>query len=183
MTSSEKDALETLREEIRRYTDSVGMVDSERASHLGLPVGCRIRENAKIISQEQLVIGENCWIGEGAILDASGSLEIGSNVSVGLNVFIWTHDSYQLNIRGQNTRDAKGRIKRKKTIIGDNCFIGGPSVIMPGVTIGHGCIISPMSVVYEDLPDRTVYSPYRDLLALQDEVAELRVKVEELQKK
>ena len=48
------------------------MTDVERAKFLGLPKGCRIRENAKIISQENLKIGNNVWIGESAILDASG---------------------------------------------------------------------------------------------------------------
>ena len=115
MTSSDKTSLESIKQEIKRYADSFGMLDSERAQHLGLPEGCRIRENAKILSQEKLTIGESCWIGEGAILDASGELEIGSHVSIGLNVMIWTHDSHQLNIRGKNNRDENARIKRKKT--------------------------------------------------------------------
>ena len=177
MTSSNKTSIESLKEEIKRYCDSFGMLDSERAAHLGLPEGCRIRENAKILSQEKLQIGTNCWIGEGAILDASGDLEIGSHVSIGLNVMIWTHDSHQLNIRGQNTRDDNARIRRKKTTIGDNCFVAGPSVIMPGVTIGNRCIIGPMSVVYDDLPDRTVYTPYRDFQKLQDEITLLKQEI------
>ena len=71
MTSSDEISLESIKQEIKRYADSFGMLDSERAQHLGLPEGCRIRENAKILSQEKLTIGESCWIGEGAILDAS----------------------------------------------------------------------------------------------------------------
>ena len=95
-----------IREQILKYNATFSMSDVERAKFLGLPNGCRIRENAKIISQDKLVIGENCWIGEGAILDASGGLEIGSNTSIGLNVMLWTHDSYKLNIRGKNTRES-----------------------------------------------------------------------------
>lgn len=153
-----------IREQILKYNATFNMTDVERAKFLGLPKGCRIRENAKIISQDKLLIGENCWIGEGAILDASGNLKIGNNTSIGLNVMIWTHDSFKLNIKGKNVSSEKKSILRKSTTIGNNCFIGGPSVIMPGVKIGNKCIISPMSVVYEDLPDNTVYKPYKDML-------------------
>ena len=172
-----------IREQILRYQATFCMSDAERAEFLGLPTGCRIRENAKIISQENLTIGENCGIGEGAILDASGGLEIGSNTSIGLSVFVWTHDSHRLNVRGQNTRDQSHRIMRKPTAIGSNCFVSGPSVIVPGVQIGDRCLISPMSVVYEDLPDRTVYQPYRNMMGLVDQIEALREEVADLKAK
>ncbi len=147
---------------LRRLASSV-MTDDERAEFFGLPKGCRIREGAKIISPENLIIGEFCWIGEGAILDASGGLEIGSHTSIGLNVMLWTHDSHKLNIRGQNIQENQSQIKRKKTKIGSNCFIAGPSVVMPGVTIGDKCIVSPGSIVYQDLKDGTIFQPYKQM--------------------
>ena len=170
-----------IREQILKYNATFSMSDLERAAFLGLPNGCRIRENAKIISQDKLVIGENCWIGEGAILDASGVLEIGNNTSVGLNVMIWTHDSHRLNIKGKNTQENNTGIIRKKTKIGSNCFIAGPSVIMPGVTIGDKCIIAPMSVVYEDLPDKTIFKPYREMYDLKNEIKEKNKIIEKLE--
>ncbi|WP_422166853.1 acyltransferase [Aliarcobacter cryaerophilus] len=169
-----------IREQILKYNATFSMTDVERANFLGLPNGCRIRENAKIISQEKLSIGENCWIGEGAILDASGELEIGSNTSIGLNVMVWTHDSHKLNIKGKNTREANSGIIRKKTKIGSSCFIAGPSVIMPGVTIGDKCIVAPMSVVYEDLPDRTIYQPYKNFVDLKKENEEKNLIIEQM---
>lgn len=162
-----------IRRQILTYHAASTMSDVERATFLGLPKGCRIRENAKIISPENLVIGESCWIGEGAVLDASGGLTIGSQTSIGLGVFIWTHDSHQLNIRGQNTREARGRIRRKPTRIGSNCFVAGPSVILPGVSIGDKCLISPLSVVDRDLPDRSIFNPRNDVAQLHEQIASL----------
>ena len=170
-----------IRAQILTYQATASMSDIERATFLGLPQGCRIRENAKIISPQNLKIGEFCWIGEGAVLDASGGLTIGSNTSIGLSVFIWTHDSHQLNIRGTNTRDQQSRIRRKPTSIGSNCFIAGPSVIMPGVSIGDKCLVSPMSVVTEDLPDRTVFSPQKQATAKDEMLAELLARVAALE--
>jgi acetyltransferase-like isoleucine patch superfamily enzyme len=163
-----------IRKQILDYQATACMSDVERAAYFGLPKGCRMREGAKIISPQNLKIGEDCWIGEGAVLDASGGLEIGANTSIGLGVFLWTHDSHKNNIRGENTRDASHKIKRAPTKIGSNCFISGPTVVMPGVTVGDKCIIAPMSVVYEDLPDRTVYKPYRQFFEGQGETVALR---------
>ena len=39
------------------------------------------------------------------------------------------------------------------TFIGENCFIGARSIIMPGVHIGNGCIVGAGSVVTRDVPD------------------------------
>lgn len=171
-----------LREQILLYHSTATLADSERAAVLGLPSGCRIREGAKIIAPDQLTIGENCWIGENAILDASGHLEIGKSTSIGLSVFVWTHDSHLMNKQSKNTKDDNKLIIRKKTIIGDNCFIAGHSVIMPGVTIGNHCIIGPMSVVYKDLPDHSVYAPYRDMYKLIGENKKLKLRIENLEK-
>jgi acetyltransferase-like isoleucine patch superfamily enzyme len=39
------------------------------------------------------------------------------------------------------------------TFIGENCFIGARSIIMPGVRIGNGCIVGAGSVVTRDVPN------------------------------
>lgn len=40
--------------------------------------------------------------------------------------------------------------------IGDNCWIGGNTVILPGVHIGDNCVIGAGSVVTKDIPDWSV---------------------------
>lgn len=40
--------------------------------------------------------------------------------------------------------------------IGRDCFIGGASVILPGVTIGDGSIVGGGAVVYDDVPPGTI---------------------------
>lgn len=42
------------------------------------------------------------------------------------------------------------------TRIGKNCFIGGESIILPGITIGDNCVIGAGSVVTKDVPDRCI---------------------------
>lgn len=42
------------------------------------------------------------------------------------------------------------------TRIGKNCFIGGRSIIMPGVQIGDSCIVGAGSVVTKSVPDNCI---------------------------
>jgi len=45
---------------------------------------------------------------------------------------------------------------RLHTRVGKNCFIGGRSIIMPGVTIGDCSIVGAGSVVVKDVPPFTI---------------------------
>jgi acetyltransferase-like isoleucine patch superfamily enzyme len=140
-------------------TDLVGqfMNDQERAKLFGLPETTRIRERAKVISPDRLKIGDHCWIGEGAVLDASGGMEIGEHTSIGLNCLIFTHSSWLANMMLEN-HSGTDLIERKPVRIGKGCFIGGNSVIMPGVTIGDFATVQPLSVVAKDVPERSLVS-------------------------
>jgi acetyltransferase-like isoleucine patch superfamily enzyme len=142
---------ETLRESLifKQFADKL-LTDAERAAFYGLPEGCRMRENAKIISPENLKCGEYVFIGEGAVLDASGGLEIGSHTSVGLTVFLWSHTSFETNLQMANYSQSP-LIERKPTKIGSGVFIGGPSVVYHGVTIGDRTVVLPLSCVTKDI--------------------------------
>ena len=161
------------------------MNDRERARFLGLPAGCRIRENAKILRPERFVCGTNVWIGEGAVLDAQGGLEIGDNTQIGLGVFVWSHTTHKQARAGQ-TGQSKELIDYRRTVIGRNVFIAGPSVVGPGVTIGDGAIISPLSFVDRDVEPGAVVSHrleqrevQRRLDALESEIEVLRTRLGE----
>lgn len=42
------------------------------------------------------------------------------------------------------------------TRVGENCFIGGRSLILPGVEIGDNCVVGAGSVVTKSVPPRSV---------------------------
>ena len=169
-----------LRNQILKYHLADLLTDVERAKLLGLPAGCRIRERAKILSLERLRIGKNVWIGEGAVLDAQGGLEIGDNTQIGLNVMVWSHTSHKQAIDGNTGSGTKNGIKYSETRIGANCFIGGPSVIAPGVIIGDGVIISPLTFVDRNVADGEVFSAPRNQNKLQQKVERLEALVRDL---
>jgi acetyltransferase-like isoleucine patch superfamily enzyme len=177
------DDLNKIRSEILKYRATSHMNDRERAEFLGLPEGCRMRENAKIFAQENLKLGKNVWIGEGVMLDAMGGLEIGDYCQIGTYVMVWSHASPMQALHSE-TGVSKEGIIYNKTRIGNNCYIAGHSVIACGVTIGNNVIVSPTSFVDRDLPDNSVYSMHKvirtmekNIEALKQEIAYLKDKV------
>lgn len=48
-----------------------------------------------------------------------------------------------------------------KIIIGNNCFIGARSTILPGVTIGDNSIIGAESLVTKDIPAGEIWGGYQ----------------------
>lgn len=134
------------------------LTDEEKAKILGLPNGVRTHGKITTYYPENLSIGEHCWIGDNAVLDATGGLTIGSHTTIGHSVFIWTHSSHMANLCMANQKGIdKKYVKINSTKIGSGCFISGPSVILPGVSIGEKSIVSPFSTVNIDIPPRSIF--------------------------
>lgn len=78
-------------------------------------------------------------------------VRIGARVLFGpfVSIFAATHETGV-----QSRRD--GVEYAMPVVIGDDCWVGGNTTIMPGVTIGRGCTIGAGSVVTRDIPDFSV---------------------------
>ncbi|KAJ3535675.1 hypothetical protein NM208_g7041 [Fusarium decemcellulare] len=80
------------------------------------------------------------------ILD-SAIVTIGDRVMVGPNVMISTA-THEIEVASR-----RDNIEYASPVtIGDDCWIGGGVIILPGVTIGDGCTIGAGSVVTRDIP-------------------------------
>lgn len=104
--------------------------------------------NGKIIIEENVSIGQNFHI------TSSGSpLIIGKNSTILGNVFITNidHEYQQIDkpIFEQN-------FIQKKTVIGENAFIGYGAAIQAGTVLGKQCIVGTNSVVRGEFPDYCV---------------------------
>lgn len=84
------------------------------------------------------------------ILDV-GKVTIGANVMCAPNVAIYTA-GHPVHPESRNSGYEYGI----PVTIGDNVWIGGNSVILPGVTIGNNTVIGAGSVVTRDIPDNVI---------------------------
>jgi maltose O-acetyltransferase len=80
-------------------------------------------------------------------------VRIGSNVLFGPGVHLYTATHPKDFVKRRDNLEFG-----KPVSIGDDCWIGGYVVILPGVNIGNRCIIGAASVIREDVPDDTVFS-------------------------
>lgn len=81
-------------------------------------------------------------------------VQIGDNVCISFGVSFITHDNATKvinNLLNDNTFAIYAPIK-----IGNNCFIGAKTIILPGVTIGNNCIIGAGSIVTKDIENNCV---------------------------
>lgn len=88
-------------------------------------------------------------------------ISIGDNVTISKEVMLLTHD-YSLTTAMSSI--GKGIINRhegelyilKEITIGNNCFIGARSSLLPGTKIGDNCIIGACSVVKGVVPENSI---------------------------
>ena len=81
-------------------------------------------------------------------------IKIGNHVKISNDVQFITHDGGTFIFR--EDEEYKNVIKFGKIEIGDNCFIGAKSIIMPGVKIGKNCVVAAGSVVVKSVRDGSV---------------------------
>ncbi len=96
-------------------------------------------------------IGENFYANFNFLILDDGIVKIGYNALIGPNVSIFTsaHPT-DPELRKQT------HYHTKAITIGNNVWIGGGSIINPGVTIGDNSVIGSGSVVIKDIPENVV---------------------------
>ena len=107
---------------------------------------------------EHISIGENTFINTNCMFLDDNKITIGSNGLIGPFVQLYTAShpleaSKRIVGSGSETRYVTST---KPVSIGDNVWIGGQTVILPGVRIGHNVTIGAGSVVTKDVPDNVV---------------------------
>ncbi len=104
-------------------------------------------------------IGENTFINANCIFIDNNKIHIGANGLIGPHVQIYTAE-HPIKASERIIKTEKGTTRyltsTKPVIIGDNVWIGGNSVVFPGVTIGNNVTIGAGSVVTKSLPDNVL---------------------------
>ena len=105
---------------------------------------------------EFVSIGENTFVNANCFFLDNNHITIGTNGLIGPNVQLYTanHPLKAADRIVQNVDGTRRYLTNSKPIhIGDKVWIGGNTVIMPGVTIGDNVTIGAGSVVTSDIPN------------------------------
>ena len=94
--------------------------------------------------------GQGCYLNHNCIFLDDCEIIVGSNTLFGPNVQVYTA-THPVDPMERRIGEYGKPIK-----IGNDCWIGGSAVILPGVTIGDGVTVGAGSVVTKDVEDYTV---------------------------
>lgn len=96
-------------------------------------------------------LGENFYSNHNLIILDANKVKIGDNVFIGPNCGLYT-SGHPTNVEERN----QGLEYAKPIEIGNNVWIGGNAVILPGVKIGDNTVIGAGSIVVKDIPSNVV---------------------------
>lgn len=121
--------------------------------------GCRIEAHPSIEGNNVLCFGENVQINDYVHIAAGEKITIGDNVLIASKVFIsdLNHGNYKGDLQDSPlSRPNSRKLGTNPIIIKDNVWLGEGVCVMPGVTIGFGCVVGALSVVTKDLPEYVI---------------------------
>ena len=108
-----------------------------------------------------IYFGNNCEINMNCTFLDDNKIIIGDNALIAPNVQIYTafHPTNAVERFGMPKDDGSFEFCKTQTapvIIGNNVWIGGGAIILPGVTIGDNVVIGAGSVVTKDIPSNKI---------------------------
>ena len=120
-------------------------------------LGVRIGTNVNVYPHVFFGSGK-CSIGSGSLVnvncffDGSDQITIGTNVAVaaGVQLITSTHEI------GTDIRRA-GALRTAPIFVGNGCWLGASSMVLPGVAIAEGCVIAAGAVVSKNTEPNGLY--------------------------
>ena len=108
-----------------------------------------------------IYFGDNCEVNMNCTFLDDNIIRIGDNALIAPNVQIYTafHPTNAADRFGEPKEDGSFEFCKTKTApvnIGNNVWVGGGVIIMPGVTIGDNVVIGAGSVVTKDIPSNKI---------------------------
>lgn len=106
--------------------------------------GSEIHMGAFMEKPRGIIIGDHTLINPNCILDGRSGLCIGNNVDIAMQVAIFTlaHD----------IQSPEYTLKGAPVTIHDRAVLFSRATVLPGVTLGEGCVVATGSVVTKDVP-------------------------------
>jgi maltose O-acetyltransferase len=123
----------------------------------GLSIGAGTRIYGKVEVEgagaftRNVSVGHACMFTTPLYLNASAEIRIGNEVIIGHHVVIIT-DDHRMD---DPTRRCGERFSRP-VVVEDGVWVAARATILPGVTLGRGCVVAAGALVTRDVPPHTL---------------------------
>lgn len=124
--------------------------------------GCKVDGSVSLLGCIALIgegnIAPRLTIGEGSVVAPHVTFGLDAPITIGENVSISPHATLYTATHaiGFGSRRMSLIVTPKPIVVEDGVWIGMHSLILPGVTLGQGCVVSAGSVVTQDVPPNTL---------------------------
>jgi maltose O-acetyltransferase len=119
----------------------------------GIEVGTTQVEPGCFFFSDQIEFGDYGWVNHRCYFDTRDRIRIGARVAFGMEVMVCT------STHEAGTRERRaGPYTSAPVSIGDASWIGARALILPGVSVGEGCVVAAGSVVREDCEPHGMYA-------------------------
>lgn len=114
-------------------------------------------DNLELLSPFTCDYGSNIVLGKNVFINSNCYFMDGAKITVGDNVFIgpscgFYTANHPLDYQTRN----QGIEQALPILIGNNVWLGGNVIVLPGVEIGDGCVIGAGSVVTKDIEANSI---------------------------
>ena len=114
-------------------------------------------DNLELLSPFTCDYGNNIVLGKNVFINSNCYFMDGAKITVGDNVFIgpscgFYKANHPLDYQTRN----QGIEQALPILIGNNVWLGGNVIVLPGVKIGDGCVIGAGSVVTKDIEANSI---------------------------
>lgn len=131
--------------------NNVTLNSTNKGHHLNMHSPVKILADRR---GSEVIIGKNTRI-HGTGIHAWKRITIGDNCLIAANTQIIDANGHELSFPNVKNRiNTTGQAKEVK--IGNNVWVGCNTIVLPGVSIGDGCVIAAGSVVTKDVPSYVV---------------------------
>lgn len=119
----------------------------------GWKVGAGVRAFSARFLNGRVELGDRAMIAQEVFFHDHALITVGADAWIGPRCAIITQ-THEPGTRGQRA----GRIVSRPVVIGDGCWLGASVTVLPGVTIGRGCVIAAGAVVTRDCEPDGLYA-------------------------
>ena len=103
-------------------------------------------------AQKKVRLGQGTFVNANVHFEDVAPIVIGTDCQIGMEaLFVTSHHS---TVGGRLSKIPEPR----PIHVGDGCWIGARAIVLPGVTIGHDCVIAAGAVVSKDCEPYGVYA-------------------------